>query len=180
MRASDMRVLLPLLKRVHHGETPSFRMRSAAQFLLHRLGKPSKKGKKAAAQRKETKRAAGWTETVALRVAVMQRAGYLCEACGICYRDPPLQMDHWMSGVGRRRQKQSKETCWALCPPCHSNRTHNLPSAAYWNEKFATHCTRFGYDFTPHIIHQQLSTQGPEASIPPNAETPVSGRKEEA
>jgi 5-methylcytosine-specific restriction endonuclease McrA len=182
MRVADLRVLVPLLERVRIGEKPTFRMRSAARFLLHRLGKPSKKGKSCSAKARKTAKAVQHRgSTASIREAVMQRAAGKCEHCGGEFYpwDAP-EMDHFMGGGGRRRQAASIETCWLLHRFCHLNRTNNYPTAAYWNGSFARHCQKHRYFTREHIIHQQLSTQGSEASIPPNTETPVLGRKEEA
>jgi hypothetical protein len=185
VNASEKRILLPLLKRIHHGETPSFRMRSAAQFLLHRLGKPSKKRKKPSAECRAAQAAGRRADAAALRQAVSQRADGRCEGARLTLLGwrrcggAPDELDHWLGGSGRRKQKQSLESAWMLCRLCHRRRTENIPDAQSWNEVFALHCERYGYPVIAHIIHQQLSTQGSEASIPPNAETPVLGRKEE-
>jgi hypothetical protein len=182
MNASEKRILLPLLKRIHHGETPSFRMRSAAQFLLHRLGKPSKKGKKAQAARKSAKAVQHTDSTASIREAVMQRANGNCEACGKAWG--VATMDHWSCGTGKS-QRQTVENCWFLCGApfipgsCHYLRQRNEPSISVWNELFRIHAKRHGLPVIAHIVHQQLSTQGSEAGIPPNATSPVPGRKEE-
>lgn len=96
--------------------------------------------------------------TKEIRALVAERAGNICE-CG-CGRTLSLyhpQMDHWLGGSGRRKQKQSVETCWMLTMWCHRQRTNNYPSAIYWNRKFRAHCHRYGYVFTPHIEKRQLT-----------------------
>jgi hypothetical protein len=165
----ERRVLLPLLKSLK--KDGSFKQRSAAQWLLFRLEKP-KKGLKEAAKRRAVKRADHAEETSAIRQAVMFRSAGLCEHCEDTFTDMnPAEMDHWLSGIGRRRQKQSIETCWMLCRPCHRVRT------AYpelWNGMFQAHCEKYGYPFTPHIVHQPISsTRGPEQINPPDLPAPA-------
>lgn len=87
-----------------------------------------------------------------IRASAWERANYLCE-CG-CGRDLRLwgcELDHWLGGSGRRKQKQSVETCWLLAGLCHRRRTRNEPDAAYWNARFEKHCRKHGYLFTPHV-----------------------------
>jgi hypothetical protein len=154
MNAAEKRILLPLLKRVKAGETPSFRMRSAAEHLIYRFSKPASKSKKAARVRKEGKAATHRESMGHIREAVLQRAAGRCEnpRCGVAFIAPvTAEMDHWLSGGGRRREKQSVETCWMLCWVCHKDRTANIPSAAWWNSAFAAHCARYGYPFQAHI-----------------------------
>ena len=88
-----------------------------------------------------------------LRSDVLDRSLGLCENPG-CQK--PLAgygyvFDHWLGGHGRRRQAEELATCWALCLRCNEARTHNVPSADYWNRRFETHCGKHGYPFTPHL-----------------------------
>ena len=89
----------------------------------------------------------------AIRDEVFARAKGRCEAwpsgdvrCG----NKPEVLDHWLGGIGRRRQKEEVSTCWALCLKCNDHRTANWPSAAYWNDSFARHCYGHDYDFIEH------------------------------
>lgn len=91
--------------------------------------------------------------TKEIREMVMTRAGGMCE-CG-CGRAllyfGAAEMDHWLGGSGRRKQKESVETCWMLSGYCHHRRTRNEPSVAAWNERFERHCRLYDYPFTPHV-----------------------------
>lgn len=150
MNAQEKRVLLPLLRRVQKGETPTFRMRSAAEFLIHRLQKrPKTEKEKAHAIRKAQDKLEQAKATIIIREAVFARAGLLCEVA-MC-ASPPDQMDHWEGGSGRRRQKQSVQNCWALCNYHHNARTANYPDTATWNAVFRAHCEKHGYPFHPHV-----------------------------
>lgn len=92
--------------------------------------------------------------TAEIREAVLKRSRGWCEACG---QGPmTLELDHWLGGSGRRVQKQSVETCWALCRECHYGRTHNIPGAVVWNAHFRHHCERYGYPVIEHVVHQEL------------------------
>lgn len=84
----------------------------------------------------------------AIRAAVMDRARGRCEACG---ERAALALDHWLGGIGRRRQMESVETTWALCGECHRDRTENRPSAADWNRHFEAHARRHGYPVVLHL-----------------------------
>lgn len=96
-----------------------------------------------------------------IRAAVVARAKGRCEALTAMrilsdYTDParhtgPLRADHWLGGAGRRRQQQSTNTVWAICPGCDLLRTNNWPSAAWWNRIHEAHCRLHGLPFTPHI-----------------------------
>jgi hypothetical protein len=160
VNAAERRILLPLLKRIHKGEAPNFRMRSAAEHLIYRFSKPASKSKKAARVRKEGKAATHRDSTARIREAVMQRANGTCECgCGSDFIDMAGLMphfDHWLGGVGRRKVKQSIETCWAITSGCHFMRTTNNPSAEAWNGRFRLHCEKHGYPFQAHIEHKEI------------------------
>lgn len=97
--------------------------------------------------------------TKEIRAAVMVRANFRCEVIhsgGRCAL-PAISMDHWLGGAGRRRQQQKVETCWALCATHDYQRTHNVPSAAVWNERRRRHCDVHGHGFQPHIEHARLT-----------------------
>lgn len=106
----------------------------------------------------KAKRRAEREETGNIRRKVFERAAGGCEAytfplgtdtaerCG----EPPEILDHWLGGSGRRRPKQSVETCWALCGDCNDDRTANFPDADWWNESFRLHCQANGYPFLGH------------------------------
>jgi hypothetical protein len=130
--------------------------REAAGKLLALLAPRRKNEKQKATQKRKAGAAqAAGARSAEIRREVMKRANGICEAC---FDKPylPMHLDHWLSGVGRRRAKASVATCWALCRTCHENRTENWPSAAAWNVRFATHCSDHGYPFTPHVEHAQL------------------------
>ena len=87
--------------------------------------------------------------TAKLRAAVFLRANGRCESCG---KPHPVAMDHFLGGSGRRRQQQSYENTWALCSRCDSNRTHNVPSAEFWNDRFKRFAERYGYPVLAHLV----------------------------
>ena len=128
---------------------------AALASFLDRMAKP-KRPNPARKIEKKAKRLAKNEETAAIREAVLTRAMFHCEGCGGRFTlSDPCQMDHWLGG-GRRLQKQSAETCWALHLSCHRWRGDNKPSAEYWNGVFRGHCIKHGYTFTPHIEHAVL------------------------
>jgi len=92
---------------------------------------PSKKAR-------ESKREAKRDRTAAVRELVMHRARGQCEFCTAT--SAALELDHF---AGRARS-ESVESCWALCFSCHRAKTNNAPSAAYWLERFISHCERLG------------------------------------
>lgn len=98
-------------------------------------------------ERRAAKRAAHREETARIREAVMTRAGGYCEACGgPATGTDPLVLDHMLGGIGRRRQRQSVETCWAIHGmTCHVNRTNNAPAAALWRTWMQLFLERHGY-----------------------------------
>jgi hypothetical protein len=91
-------------------------------------------------------------------LAVEARAAGRCEACGSPFdeRLHAPKFDHWLGGSGRRAKEQRVETCWMLGWICERARTHNRPSAAYWNRLFEEHCKKHGYRFVPHVEHRQV------------------------
>lgn len=135
----------------------------AANDLATRLrrfgfGRPRKSAKPARARREE-KRAAHRDEMAEIRAAVMKRAGGACEQCEQpCAR---LELDHWLSGSGRRRPEQSVASTWALCGVCHHARTKSIPDAEWWNRAFAAHCAKHGYAFRPHLVRRPLVRRTP-------------------
>lgn len=160
MNVSEKRVLVPLLRRIYNGEPLTSRQRGAAEWLLHRLQKPASKSKKAARARKEGRAATHRDETGRIREAVLQRAAGVCENCGARTADV-AHLDHWLGGSGRRRPMQAVETTWLLCAMCDYSRTHNLPSAAFWNDRRMRHCASYGYPFHAHIEHEPLKKEAP-------------------
>lgn len=116
---------------------------------LCRLIRPVKK--KRPPDGREARQKQHQEDTAAIRAAVMERACWRCENCGgVCPGSAlRLEMDHMLSGSGRRRQRQSVETCWALCGgkawTCHSHRTANFPSWEHWRARMREHLTRHGY-----------------------------------
>lgn len=115
-----------------------------------RFPKPSK------AARERAERAEREREIFAraeLRHDCLVRGKYLCEnqKCRANLATTGMAFDHWLGGIGRRRQQESLKTTWVLCYGCNERRTANIPSAAYWNDRFAEHCRKHKYPFTPHI-----------------------------
>lgn len=96
-------------------------------------------------------------QTSEIREKVMARAGWACEAC----EQPvilPLEMDHFFGG-SLRRVMEAVETCWGLCRRCHRNKTDNLPSRAYWLERFIEHTRKFGYVDAAALASAKLEAQ---------------------
>lgn len=92
-----------------------------------------------------------------VRATVLARSNGLCEACSAPHGNLG-EVDHWESGRGRRTQRESVETVWVLglrCG-CAKDRTANWPSAAEWNARRAAHCTRYGFAFVPHAVHEPV------------------------
>lgn len=90
------------------------------------------------AARKKTKQDA----RKAVRVQVFERADGRCENCNNHFHEFDAgELDHFF---GRVRQKESAETCWALCRGCHRRKTRNTPSAASWCRAFIRHAMRCG------------------------------------
>lgn len=114
---------------------------------------PFKFPKPTRAREKRQKAAHHRRETADLREKVMARARGRCECCGL---GGWLELDHWVGGSGRRREQQSVETVWLLSREHHAMRSHNNPSVAEWNRRFAAHCGRHGYAFVPHVEKQPL------------------------
>lgn len=80
-----------------------------------------------------------------LRNAAIARALGRCEAPDCRRGGVGLEMDHWLGGIGRRRQHETIENVWMLCSECSFARTRNSPSAAYWNDLFKRHCEAHKY-----------------------------------
>jgi hypothetical protein len=126
--------------------------------LLRERKAPAKRlpGESKAAKR-ERRRAEHREETAAIRKAVFERAGGRCEAWmheggpERCCR-PAVVLDHWLGGVGRKREQQSVETCWALCEDCNRDRTASYPDADWWNTSWWWHCREYDHPFQPHIV----------------------------
>lgn len=143
---------------------------SLKTFLAQQTRKaPVKPMKKARLAKQKQKRLTKKEETARIRGACAARAQGFCENHDCL--GYPEEMDHWLGGNGRRRQQQSIATCWMLCSACHRDKTRGVPSAAEWNRRFAAHCLRHIYPFTPHIEHAPLL----KSSTPsvPAADTPL-------
>ena len=91
--------------------------------------------------------------TSAIRAAVMERAKWLCEACGKA--TTALELDHFKGG-SNRRSMQSVASCWALCggnpESCHALKTRNAPSLAWWNGRFRAHATKHDLPILTHLV----------------------------
>jgi len=139
-------------------------LKAALASLLAEQAKrsPVKPMKKERLAKKKSARELRNEETARIREACMKRCGGVCECgCERTFITNPIstyraEMDHWLGGTGRRRQRQSIENCWMLTALCHRLRQNAQPSAVYWNVVFRQHCERYGYKFTPHIEHAQL------------------------
>jgi hypothetical protein len=115
---------------------------------------PVRPMKKARLAEEQQQRLSKKEETARIRETCMERANGFCERPGCS--GAPQELDHWLHGIGRRRQRQSVATCWMLCSLCHRYRTENWPNADFWNALFAEHCRKYGYAFTGHITHAPL------------------------
>jgi hypothetical protein len=103
---------------------------------------------------KEEKAAAHRQEIGEIRAFCLQRAGGLCECgCGRRLDLSGFELDHWLNGIGRRRQQQSIENCWVLSLRCHGERQRLKPSTPVWNARFAVHARKYGYPVVGHIEH---------------------------
>lgn len=111
-----------------------------------------------ARKRRESKKKSHRDEMGAIRVAVLTRAGGLCEQCGTAQER--LECDHFYGG-SRRRSEQAVETVWALCHYCHRSKTRNEPSASFWLERFINHSATYGYPTGPALKRlESLHIQG--------------------
>jgi len=118
-------------------------------YLKPKVKHPFKgKGRK---EEKARRRARFAEETRRIREAVWRRSGR-CEACGYTTGDSYDQLDHVLGGSGRRRQRQSVETCWRLCWYCHRKKTENEPTRKWWAARFITHCEKYGYPIPREVI----------------------------
>lgn len=115
-----------------------------------RFPKPSKKARQASKLARRATRRDALAEIIA---ACVRRGQCRCEAPDCRKAGVRLELDHWLGGVGRRRQRESVETCWMLCTACHFERTRNYPSAEFWNDRFAEHCRAHGYQPIAHREH---------------------------
>ena len=110
-------------------------------------------------ERKEENRRRHVEETKAIRAAVFDRSvGKGCENCG--KRFALLEVDHMLGGSGRRRQRQSVETCWAICQECHRNRTINVPSREFWRHRMRRFLVANEYPI-PRELAAPLPTTSP-------------------
>jgi hypothetical protein len=76
-----------------------------------------------------------------LYAQVNARAAGRCEACGDSLAKFGQECDHFFG----RRNAESLETCWMLCPRCHFAKTRNHPGRGSWLLKFIEHCGKHGY-----------------------------------
>ena len=129
----------------------------------------TKRPKVESKKRKEEKSRARRGSIAEIRAAVWERSGGRCENIGEClflFESNPWdgELDHWMGGSGRRRSEQSMKNCWRLCWGCHRARTTNMPSVAYWNDRWKAHCERYGYAFAPHVEHAKAAREARTAN----------------
>lgn len=151
------------LKESHeHGVRPDGLARLLAE--IDRCLAPSRAVKAARLKRAE-KKATERSEIRSIYLAVAERSGGACE-CG-CRRYAtvllPLELEHMLGGIGRRRTLQSKYTCWQLRRDCHQAKSANNPSAAAWLGRFIQHCDQYaletgddGYLAAKHICQARL------------------------
>lgn len=133
------------------------RSTEAALAELERALKPKRRtsAQKATQKAKATKKASKREETASIRKAVFERASGCCEnlecAAGAS------EMDHFRG----RRRSESVASCWALCGPCHYDKTHSRPSAAAWLNAYRTHCLQHGYDAEANwaLLRKRFVTQ---------------------
>lgn len=113
--------------------------------LVSRKKAPPKRitGQPTAEERREEKRRAHAESTSGIRAACAARAANRCELCGML-QGSSLEMDHVLGGSGRRRERQSMETCWMLCRYCHQYKTSH-PAGENWRAAFRVHCAKYGY-----------------------------------
>lgn len=118
--------------------------------------KKKRKGAQPAQARREAKRRRHAENATAIRAAVMLRAGGRCEMSdGIRCSMDGTDLDHMLQGSGRRRQRQSAETCWLLCAWHHRERTRNRPSSRAWRGHMRRHLDRYGYP-TPRELSMEV------------------------
>lgn len=168
MNASDRRRLVLLLK--------SKDVRASLKSFLaqpKRFKKPIQREREA----KEKKERLAEGELVgAIYIAVMERSGGRCECCGCRPSEfDPLEMDEWLNGNGRRRQKRAVATCWMLVGSHHRLRQKYRPDVATWNLTFEQHCQKYGYKFEPHIEHAKLSPALAASDLTPSGPPQESG-----
>lgn len=153
MTSSERRHLANLEERLERNDY------AGALRILHLLflRKATEKAKATRARvraRKAAKSEKHRLSTKEIRAEVFKRAHALCEVPG-CTRYPG-HMDHFLGGSGRRRPRQSVETCWALCGLHDYQRTHNVPDASFWNAAFGQHCANHGYPAVAHVVHEPV------------------------
>lgn len=102
-------------------------------------------------------------ETARIRGELIGRAMGVCECgCGMWFTSlNPAEMDHFLGGTGRRKQRQSVGSCWMLRRDCHLMKTSLSPSAAFWNSRFAAHAAHYNYPALKHIEHAALRRSTP-------------------
>lgn len=149
------------LQRIVEGDN----LRASLQSLLSQQVKrsPVKPTRAARLEKKKLSREEMNAETARIREQCVKRSGTWCE-CGCGQPHTPLylaEMDHFLGGHGRRKQRQSVETCWMLRRDCHAAKTRLSPSSAFWDAKFAAHAARYGYPVLTHIQHNALRRSTP-------------------
>jgi 5-methylcytosine-specific restriction endonuclease McrA len=97
-----------------------------------------KKSVRASRVRRETKKKTRKEKWAEIREAVLRRSHGLCE-CGCGDEYERLEVDHFFGGNGRRKALESVETCWALSPNRHWQKTQNLDPETDLRE-FIAHC----------------------------------------
>ena len=133
--ASILREVREILREVAIDPATEVERAKEAARLCAELG--PRRGGKTPAEREQTS---------AVYLAVEARAQGHCEACGAKFSHALRpKMDHWLGGSGRRKPEERVDTCWMLDELCERSRTHNRPTAAFWNQRFEIHCLKHAH-----------------------------------
>ena len=73
-----------------------------------------------------------------IRNTCFERERHTCAACRAALA---MELDHFRG----KARAESVETCWALCRPCHREKTDNKPSRIHWLTLYARHCAIHRY-----------------------------------
>lgn len=133
------RQLVPFLRDVAYGRRKAAAPARAA-MLLRKIEAPKPATSKSAKERKEQRKAAAWTQVVALRAAVFQRAADVCEL--ICMPGNRATELHHLEGGSGRKALQKMENCVAACWWCHRD-YHRNPEA--FRARIMAWASHYGY-----------------------------------